>query len=92
MMREIEATGRFKRDYKREVKTDPALREKLQPVIDLLTADADLPERLADHPLGGEWRGWRDCHVKPDLILIYQKVDDDVLRLGRLGSHSEIFG
>ena len=43
-----------------------------------------------DHALSGEWSDHRDCHVKPDLILIYQKPDADTLRLVRLGSHSEL--
>ena len=46
---------------------------------------------LADHALGGAWRGFRDCHVKPDLVLIYRK-SADALALARLGSHSELFG
>ncbi|OZA58728.1 MAG: YafQ family addiction module toxin, partial [Sphingomonadales bacterium 39-62-4] len=40
----------------------------------------------------GDWAGYRDCHVKPDLVLIYAKPDDATLRLARLGSHSEVFG
>jgi len=43
-----------------------------------------------DHALIGEWKDHRDCHVKPDLVLIYQKPDANVLRLVRLGSHSEL--
>jgi len=42
-------------------------------------------------PLGGTWADWRECHIKPDLLLIYRKIDDE-LRLARLGSHSELFG
>lgn len=90
-MREIEFTGRFKRDYKREMRSDPALADILQPVFDLLVADAALPERLADHALSGPWKGFRDCHIKPDLVLIYEKTQG-VLSLARLGSHSELFG
>ncbi len=90
-MRSIEIAGRFKRDYKREMKTDPELSGKLTPVIELLAADSELPERLSDHALQGDWKGFRDCHVKPDLILIYAKPEG-VLSLARLGSHSEIFG
>ena len=48
------------------------------------TLEADL------HALTGDWKDHRDCHVKPDLVLIYQKPDADVLRLVRLGSHSEL--
>ena len=47
-------------------------------------------QRHLDHPLSGEWSDHRDCHIKPDLILIYRKPDDDHLDLVRLGSHSEL--
>ena len=49
-----------------------------------VTLEADL------HTLAGDWKDHRDCHVKPDLVLIHQKSDADVLRLVRLGSHSEL--
>ena len=45
-----------------------------------------------DHALSGKWAGYRECHIKPDLLLIYRKVNTDTLRLARLGSHSELFG
>jgi mRNA interferase YafQ len=38
------------------------------------------------------WNGYRECHVKPDLLLIYRKEGEDILRLARLGSHSGLFG
>ncbi len=52
--------------------------------------DQPLAERYRDHPLGGEWKDHRDCHVRPDLVLIYRKPDAAVLQLVRLGSHSEL--
>jgi mRNA interferase YafQ len=55
-----------------------------------LAADAPLAERDRDHPLSGDWAGFRDCHIKPDLVLIYAKPDADTLRLVRLGSHSAL--
>lgn len=91
-MRAIERTTRFKRDYKREKRTDADLDSDLLDVIEMLASDAELPERLRDHPLAGEWKGFRDCHVRPDLVLIYEKVGPDILALARLGSHSELFG
>jgi mRNA interferase YafQ len=91
-MREIERTSRFKRDYKREAKGRhrSTLDESLVTVLQSLAADTPLPERYRDHPLTGDWSGYRDCHVKPDLVLIYEKPDADTLRLIRLGSHSEL--
>jgi mRNA interferase YafQ len=53
-----------------------------------------LPEKYLDHPLkgGAEFKNCRDCHIKPDLVLIYRLMGDDVLELHQLDSHSEIFG
>ena len=58
--------------------------------VTLLAADKPLPRRHFDHALGGEWSDHRDCHIRPDLILIYRKPDDENLELVRLGSHSEL--
>jgi mRNA interferase YafQ len=91
-MRTVKYTKRFQRDYRREgsgihsKKLDALLME----VVDLLAADAPLPRRNFDHPLSGEWIDCRDCHIRPDLVLIYRKPDDDILELLRLGSHSEL--
>ena len=91
-MRTIERTRRFKRDFKRlkagplSSKVDSMLAEALS----LLAADQPLPERFRDHALLGRWRDCRDCHIMPDLILIYRKPDDATLELVRLGSHSEL--
>jgi mRNA interferase YafQ len=90
-MRPIEITGRFKRDYKREKRSDAALDAVFQTVIDMLVRDKVLPPNLSDHALTGEWKGYRDCHIKPDLVLIYRKTDK-ALVLARIGSHSELFG
>ena len=59
-------------------------------VVNLLAADTSLPHRSFDHPLSGEWSDHRDCHIRPDLVLIYRKPDNDSLELVRLGSHSEL--
>jgi mRNA interferase YafQ len=58
--------------------------------VNLLAADESLPRRYFDHSLSGDWADHRDCHIKPDLILIYRKPDDEHLDLVRLGSHSEL--
>lgn len=91
-MREIERTSRFKRDYKRETKGRhrSALDEGLIAVLRSLVADMPLPERYRDHALTGNRSGYRDCHIKPDLVLISEKPDADTLRRNRLGSHSEL--
>ena len=91
-MRKIERTGQFKRDYKRETKGQhrAALDAGLVPILVALADDHPLEPRHHDHALSGDWKDHRDCHVKPDLVLIYQKLDPDTLRLVRLGSHSEL--
>jgi mRNA interferase YafQ len=91
-MRTIKRGGQFKRDYRREKSgvLGKKLDELLRETLDLLAADTPLPPRYVDHPLAGEWNDHRDCHVRPDLILIYRKPDDDTLELVRLGSHSEL--
>jgi mRNA interferase YafQ len=91
-MRTIRRTARFKRDYRREKagQRGRTLDADLTEVIRLLAADIPLPHRNFDHPLSGQWRDHRDCHVRPDLILIYRKPDNDHLDLVRLGSHSEL--
>lgn len=91
-MREIRFTGRFKRDYKREKsgKHGKTVDAVLMEVVNFLAADEPLPRRNVDHPLSGDWADHRDCHIRPDLILIYRKPDDEYLDLVRLGSHSEL--
>lgn len=91
-MREVKYTARFKRDYRREKsgRHSKKLDALLMEVVDLLAADMPLPCRNFDHPLSGEWNDHRDCHVRPDLVLIYRKPDDESLELVRLGSHSEL--
>ena len=93
-MRTIERSSAFKRDYEREAKGHyrATLDAALVPVLTALADDLPLEPRHRDHDLSGEWAGYRDCHVKPDLVLIYRKADADILRLARLGSHSELFG
>jgi mRNA interferase YafQ len=91
-MRTIRYTSRFKRDYKRKKsgRHRKVLDLALLEVVNLLAADALLPRQYCYHALSGEWADHRDCHIKPDLILIYRKAGDDYLDLVRLGSHSEI--
>ncbi|NWO06953.1 MAG: type II toxin-antitoxin system YafQ family toxin [Alteromonadaceae bacterium] len=59
-------------------------------IISKLKRGETLPLKNVDHALSGNWLGFRDCHIKPDLILIY-RVSDNTLQLARIGSHSEVF-
>jgi mRNA interferase YafQ len=91
-MREIKYTARFKQDYRREKSSHHGkkLDTLLMEVVSRLANEIALPRRNFDHALSGEWNDHRDCHIRPDLILIYRKPDTDTLELVRLGSHSEI--
>ena len=83
-MRNVKYTGRFKRGYRREQSGQHGKK------LDMLAADTARPRRNFDHPLTGDWSDHRDCHLRPDLILIDRKPDDESLELVRLGSHSEL--
>ncbi len=91
-MRTIEWTSQFKRDFKKVSKGryHATLDSDLFAVIKRLANDQPIAERYRDHSLAGDWKDHRDCHIKPDLILIYQKPTKSSMRLVRLGSHSEL--
>jgi mRNA interferase YafQ len=93
-MRTIERSSAFRRDYKRQAKGQhrATLDDDLLPVLTALANDKPLEARLRDHPLSGDWSGYRECHIRPDLLLIYRKPDAHALQLVRIGSHSELFG
>jgi len=93
-MRRIERTATFRRDFKREKRGQHRrdLDSLVSAAVSLLAEDEPLPEKKRDHGLGGDWADHRECHLRPDLLLIYRKPDADILQLVRLGSHSELFG
>lgn len=91
-MRKIERTSQFKRDFKRESKGRyrSTLIDDFREIVEALADDQVLPERHRDHALTGDWKDHRDCHIRPDLVLIYRKPNSDTLQLVRLGSHSQL--
>ena len=91
-MRTIERTSQFKRDFKRESKGQYrlTLQTDLTTVVVALANNQALEPRHHDHGLTGDWKDHRDCHIKPDLVLIYRLPDETRLQLVRLGSHSEL--
>ena len=91
-MRTVKYTNRFRRDYRREKAGRHGKRvdADLMAVVDLLANDTPLPHRHFDHALSGNWSDHRDCHIRPDLVLIYRKPDKETLELVRIGSHSEL--
>lgn len=83
-------TNSFKRDYKKIVKRgyDVSLLEK---VVDTLLTGEALPEKNKDHALSGNWKGYRECHILPDWLLVYEIVEDRlILSLTATGSHSDL--
>lgn len=92
-MRKVSETAQFKKDFKRVAKGPhrATLDADLRSALVLLAQDLPLAERCRDHPLGGNYTEHRECHLKPDLLLIYKKPDLQTLRLVRIGSHSELF-
>ncbi len=92
-MREINYTTQFERDFKR-IKKNPSHKNVeglLAGVITILQMDGVLPSRNQDHSLAGDYKACRECHIKPDLLLIYSKPTKMILTLIRLGSHSDLF-
>lgn len=91
-MREIKQTSAFKRDLKREARGEHKefLAKHFVRLVERLAMDEPLEAQYRDHPLLGEWKDHRDCHIRPDLVLIYRKPDDSTLQLVRLGSHSQL--
>lgn len=88
----VKVTSAFKKDYRIAVKRGLDV-IALDAVIDMLANDEMLPAEYRDHELTGSWKGFRECHVKPDWLLIYRKDNDIlVLTLTRTGSHSDLFG
>ena len=84
-MRTIERSSAFKRDYKR-AKATPRHRNDLDSLVShivaLLLSGQVLPANNRDHALSGDWADYRECHIKPDLLLIYRKPDADTPRIG----------
>jgi mRNA interferase YafQ len=64
---------------------------KLRGVIRLLLEGGPLPPRYKDHPLTGDWKHFRDCHIEPDWLLLY-KIEDEDLHLVRTGTHADLLG
>lgn len=92
LMRTIKQSGQFTRDLKREAKGPhrAVLAKDFTEIVRSLASDEPLAEKHRDHALTGDWKDHRDCHIKPDLVLIYRKPDAAVLQLVRLGSHSTL--
>jgi mRNA interferase YafQ len=88
---ELKQTTQFKKDLRRMVKRGADM-DLLDEVILSLRKREQLPEKYRDHPLTGDWAGYRDCHVLSDWLLIYMISDEElILTATRTGAHSDIF-
>lgn len=93
-MRTTEFTKAFKRDWKKLKRSPvgPKLDAMFSELAGYLADGVALADGYRDHPLVGEWAGFRDCHLKGDLVVIYCYPDKESVRFVRIGTHSEIFG
>ena len=89
---EVKLTTQFKKDFKQAMKRGLKIK-LLGDVIAKLAMGEALPESNRDHALTGDWKGFRECHILPDWLLIY-RIENDVLvlTLTRTGTHSDLFG
>lgn len=90
-MLDIVASSRFKKDLKLAIKRGYNI-ELLDEVVNKLAMQKALEEKYRDHELAGDFKGFRECHITPDWLLVYQIVDNElVLYLSRTGTHSDLF-
>lgn len=89
MIKTIKHTKAFKKDIKR-YSNAPSKLKKLAVVLRMLSKQQTLGPQYNDHKLRGNYKDRRECHIEPDFLLIY-RVDNNILFLERLGSHSELF-
>ena len=91
MKYKIKFTKKFKKDLKLAKKQGKDI-EKLFDIIERIAKDETLDERYRDHSLTGNYKGTRECHIEPDFLLIYEKIEEVlVLSLVRTGSNSDLF-
>ncbi len=88
-MRTPQRTSQFKKDVRLALRRGKDS-EKLEQVLSVLIDGKPLDPKYKDHPLKGEFKGRRECHIDPDWLLIY-KLDEDAIIFERTGSHSDLF-
>lgn len=90
-MKEIRKTSQFKKDFKRFAK-DVEKVKTLMSIVEKLERGEFIPDEFYPHPLKGEWKNYMECHIDDDYLLIWFDKEKSIVRLVRLGSHSELFG
>ena len=88
---DIKRSSKFKKEFRKILKSGRNV-DEFDEVLMMLASGVTLPEKYRDHSLKGNWKGYRECHVQPDLLLIYV-IEEDVLilELHRIGSHADLF-
>ena len=86
----LKMTGQFKKDLKR-IQNNPKKIEHLSAVLTSLQERGVVPESYYPHKLTGNYCGFMECHVESDLLLIWLDEEENIIKLVRLGSHSELF-
>ena len=86
----LKMTGQFKKDLKR-IQNNPKKIEHLKAVLTSLQETGLVPENYNPHKLTGNYNGFMECHVENDLLLIWFDEEENIIKLVRLGSHSELF-
>lgn len=89
-MREIVQTSQFKQDLKKIKHSARYKVDDLLAVVESLACDKPLADKHRAHDLSGNWQSHKECHIKPDWLLIYRLLDDTLV-LVRTGTHSELF-
>lgn len=91
-MLDIQYGRRFKKEFQKAIRQEGHTPEMFQSVLNALVHEESLPEKCRDHKLSGNYKGYRECHIAPDWLLIY-KTDSKklILVLARTGSHSDLF-
>lgn len=90
-MLDVVLSNRFKKDLKLAAKRGLDL-DALNAIVDQLAAGRPLPDKNRDHALTGDYIGFRECHIRPDWLLVYRVDGEDlILFLFRTGSHTDLF-
>jgi len=91
-MYQVVFSSQYKKSLKKIAKSGKFPIKEIEKVIDLLISGKILPVKYMDHPLQGEFLGYRECHIKGDLLLIYRiEKEKLILVLVDIGSHSQLF-
>ncbi|PWB00262.1 type II toxin-antitoxin system YafQ family toxin [Duncaniella muris] len=90
-MKKLKASSQYKKDYKRFRNNSKKVME-LKEILNRLANEEPIPEKHNPHMLTGDYKGYMECHIESDFLLIWFDPDTDQIDLVRLGSHSELFG